>query len=46
MQELVGQCEQCKKDIFCKDGFLQGLILDDGKLVCLDCSNREEKERL
>jgi hypothetical protein len=29
MQELVGECKECKKQIFCNDGFINGVVLDD-----------------
>ncbi|MDD9268054.1 hypothetical protein ACFPES_13530 [Paenibacillus sp. GCM10023248] len=38
MRELVGQCSVCGKDIFCADGFLEGVIREDKQLECLTCS--------
>ncbi|WP_199924957.1 hypothetical protein [Paenibacillus sp. IHBB 10380] len=42
MQELVGHCKECKKEIFCNDGFLNGIVSEDKSLVCLDCSDKEQ----
>jgi hypothetical protein len=41
MRELVGKCEECGKDIYCMDGFLNG-IKEDGKLLCFDCTAEEK----
>lgn len=38
MREHVGVCHVCKKDIYCIDGFLNGVIDDEGQLTCLECS--------
>jgi hypothetical protein len=38
MKEHVGVCHLCKKDVFCLDGFLNGLLDDEGRLICLECS--------
>ncbi|WLR51022.1 hypothetical protein LC040_17710 [Bacillus tianshenii] len=41
MRELVGKCEQCGKEIFCLDGFLNG-VKEDGKLLCFECDEKDE----
>lgn len=38
MKELVGICHICKKDVYCLDGFLNGIIDDEGQLTCLACT--------
>lgn len=43
MQELVGRCKECNKQIFCNDGFLNGIILEDKTLICFDCSDKEQE---
>ena len=43
MQELVGRCKECNKQIFCKDGFLAGIVLEDKSLLCFDCSENEQE---
>jgi hypothetical protein len=42
MRELIGPCSNCGKDIFCLDGFLNGVYID-GELFCFDCSEEEEE---
>lgn len=43
MQELVGHCKECKREIVCNDGFICGIILEDKSLVCFDCSDKVQK---
>ncbi|MDU0200420.1 MULTISPECIES: hypothetical protein [Paenibacillus] len=37
MHELVGTCNLCGKPIYCREGFLDGVILEDKSLVCFEC---------
>lgn len=37
MRELIGPCSNCGKDIYCRDGFLDGVYVD-GKLLCFECA--------
>lgn len=43
MQELVGECKECKKPIFCHDGFIDGVVLDDNTLICFECFDGESE---
>lgn len=43
MKELVGRCESCGKEIFCLDGFLNG-VHKDGRVLCFDCEKEEEQK--
>jgi hypothetical protein len=43
MQELVGYCKKCNKPIFCNNGFLNGVVLEDKSLVCFDCSDAKQE---
>lgn len=43
MQELVGYCISCNKPVFCQDGFINGLVLEDKTLLCFDCSEEEDQ---
>ncbi|WP_164545694.1 hypothetical protein [Paenibacillus albus] len=47
MRELVGQCQQCGNAVYCDDGFLNGMILENGALICSDCADEhnESNER-
>lgn len=42
MQDLVGQCKACKRKIYCNDGFINGIVLEDTTLICFDCSEHEQ----
>ncbi|MEH7176622.1 hypothetical protein [Neobacillus vireti] len=44
MKELVGICSTCSKEIFCLDGFLNGVQSDERKLYCFDCYESSEEE--
>lgn len=41
MQELVGQCSECGKPIYCKMGFLDGIVQDDKSILCFECLGDE-----
>lgn len=41
MRELVGTCESCGKDVFCLNGFLNG-VSEAGRLQCFECADGEE----
>jgi len=46
VQEPVGHCSKCGTSIYCKDGFLDGVVNEDQTLVCFDCRDeRAENER-
>ena len=38
MQELVGYCISCNKQVFCQDGFINGVVMEDKRLMCFACS--------
>ncbi|MFP7297897.1 hypothetical protein [Neobacillus niacini] len=40
MKELVGYCTACSKEIFCLDGFFNGVQSDDRKMYCFDCYDK------
>jgi hypothetical protein len=44
VQELVGHCKECNIPIYCKDGFLDGIVLEDNSLHCFDCYDKDEKK--
>ncbi|MGM0896793.1 MAG: hypothetical protein ACQEV0_02780 [Bacillota bacterium] len=41
MRELIGPCSNCGKDVYCRDGFLDGVYID-GELICRDCAEELE----
>jgi hypothetical protein len=44
MEEMVGICTWCEKEIFCRGGFLEGLIFGDQQLLCLQCKDEEQPQ--
>lgn len=42
MIEEVGKCVNCSKIVYCTDGFLNGIIEENGSLLCFECSKRDE----
>jgi hypothetical protein len=40
VKELVGYCENCKRQVFCLNGFLDG-VNEQGKLLCFSCADNE-----
>jgi len=45
MRELVGTCHQCGRDLYCLDGFFNGVKTEDRKTLCFDCADEENKEK-
>ncbi|WP_363321618.1 hypothetical protein [Polycladomyces subterraneus] len=43
MRELVGPCVCCAKDVYCTDGFLNGIV-DEGKILCFDCQEKRKSD--
>jgi hypothetical protein len=43
MKELVGNCTKCGKEIFCLDGFFNGVHLDGNQIHCFNCVEKESK---
>lgn len=37
MDELVGSCVRCAHDVYCTAGFLNGILLDNKKILCFKC---------
>ncbi|WHX99044.1 hypothetical protein [Neobacillus sp. DY30] len=43
MKELVGHCITCSKEIFCLEGFFNGVLADDRKMYCYECYESNKK---
>ncbi len=43
MRELIGQCQSCGKNVYCENGFFDGVQID-GRLLCNDCAEKEDTE--
>lgn len=44
MRELVGSCTCCNKEIYCLDGFFNGVITKGKQIYCFDCHVEISKE--
>ncbi|MGI2327844.1 hypothetical protein [Planococcus sp. YIM B11945] len=44
MRELIGPCSNCGKEVFCRDGFLEGVYID-GNLYCNACAEETDEEQ-
>jgi hypothetical protein len=41
MRELVGKCKDCQKEVHCTDGFFNGVVLEQGEILCFSCQEKE-----
>ncbi|WP_127588456.1 M55 family metallopeptidase [Paenibacillus koleovorans] len=39
MRELVGECTNCQRPVYCEDGFLNGTVTEDRGLLCFECAS-------
>ncbi|WHY58489.1 hypothetical protein [Peribacillus simplex] len=39
MDELVGTCVRCARKVYCTAGFLNGILLDNKKILCINCND-------
>lgn len=39
--EVVGQCVRCKKTVYCRDGFLDGVVSAAKDLYCHACYDEQ-----
>lgn len=44
MTELVGNCCNCGKEVFCLNGFLNGILAEDKQLLCFECDKDNAKQ--
>ncbi|SFE32470.1 hypothetical protein [Alteribacillus iranensis] len=40
MKEKVGHCSRCGKEVFCLDGFLNGVLDEEKNLFCFECADQ------
>jgi hypothetical protein len=40
LKELVGRCSCCGKELFCFDGFFNGIYTKDKKIICFECETK------
>jgi hypothetical protein len=46
MNELIGCCTRCRKEVYCLNGFLNGVHKDSKEIFCFECYEKliNEKE--
>jgi hypothetical protein len=44
MKELVGKCKCCSKEIYCLDGFFNGIHTKEKEIYCFECYEEKDKE--
>lgn len=44
--EIVGQCKRCEKTVYCRDGFLDGVVNDIKELYCHSCYELEQSHEI
>ncbi|SDH37831.1 hypothetical protein [Alteribacillus bidgolensis] len=44
MKEKVGNCTVCGKEVFCLNGFLNGVLDNQKNLFCFLCIEKKEKQ--
>jgi len=44
MRELVGTCKACQREIYCLDGFLNGVVTNDNEIYCFECIDGASKK--
>ncbi|MEH7373442.1 MULTISPECIES: hypothetical protein [Bacillaceae] len=37
MKELIGKCKCCSKEIYCLDGFFNGIHTEEKEIYCFEC---------
>ena len=40
MREFIGTCQICNKDIYCEDGFFNGVLLPGHEYRCFECDEK------
>ncbi|WP_179289029.1 hypothetical protein [Bacillus sp. 7894-2] len=43
MKELVGSCAVCGKDLYCLDGFFNGVHNEKNETICFECMEKQEE---
>jgi hypothetical protein len=43
LKEYVGECQICGKEVYCLDGFIDGVVNKDG-VICFSCVDKGEMQ--
>ena len=41
MREWIGTCKDCGENIYCENGFFNGVVLTNHAYLCFDCEEME-----
>jgi hypothetical protein len=44
LKELVGTCKCCKKEVYCLDGFFNGILTEEKETFCFECHESLSKK--
>ncbi|MCI1692540.1 hypothetical protein [Aneurinibacillus aneurinilyticus] len=45
MREYVGTCMECGAQVYCHDGFIGGVVLEAGNLLCFPCFEAKDEKQ-
>jgi hypothetical protein len=45
MKELIGMCKCCSKEIYCLDGFFNGIHTEEKEIYCFQCYENLTKKK-
>ncbi|SFQ81494.1 MULTISPECIES: hypothetical protein [unclassified Bacillus (in: firmicutes)] len=43
MKEFIGKCKTCGKELFCLEGFFNGVVNEDKTVSCFECMEQQNK---
>lgn len=44
MREYIGKCNICGKEIYCEDGFFNGVLNTHHDYLCFECDAKEQQK--
>jgi len=45
LRELIGCCKVCSKEVFCLDGFFNGVLTEEKEIHCFECYETMENKK-
>jgi hypothetical protein len=46
MKEWIGTCKCCAKDLYCLDGFFNGIVTEEKEIYCFECMEKVEETKV
>lgn len=43
MVEKIGECVSCKKNVYCTNGFLNGIVINSA-VYCFTCADEKDQQ--